>query len=102
MTHTTEIVEYKKLSDSEFAVLIRCCDPCAECKDHAEINYQCKTCHLHWHTMHSSVVVDPVKMNVSIQWARDLAATNHDASIQAEARIKAMIGNQIQHDKVGQ
>lgn len=78
--HTTEIIDFKKLSDSEFAVLIKCCDD-----------------HLHWHTMHSSVVNDETKQIASLQWARNIAAENHEAAIQAEAKIKTLIGSKVDH-----
>lgn len=80
MSHKTEIVDYKKLANDQFAVLIRCCDD-----------------HLHWHTMHSSVVIDPQKMADSIGWARNLAAENHEASVRAEEKLKAMIGETVDH-----
>lgn len=80
MAHTTEIIEYRKLSDCEFAVCIKCCDD-----------------HLHWHTMHSSVVNDDGKLSGSLELARGLAAENHEAAIQAEVKIKSMIGAKAQH-----
>lgn len=80
MAHVTEIVEYKKLSDSEFAVLIRCCDG-----------------HLHWHTMHSSVVNEEAKLQESVEWARNLAAANHDAALQAEKALKELTGSKKEH-----
>lgn len=81
MSHTTEIVEYRKLSDSEFAVCIACCGE-----------------HLHWHTMHASVVVDPEKKDASILQARELAATNHEAAVKAEEHLKSLVGSKVAHD----
>jgi hypothetical protein len=78
--HATEIIDYRQLNDSEFAVLIECCGK-----------------HKHWHTMHASVVNDESKHTASVQWARNLAAQNHEAALQAELKIKAMIGSKAEH-----
>lgn len=98
MSHQTEIIDSRKLSDSEFAILIRCCDPCPDCEGKEEINLQCKKCHLHWHTMHSSVVNDAEKLNKSLEFAHDLAAQNHAAAQAARERLETLKGSKVTHD----
>ena len=95
MPHQTQIVEYRKLSDSEFAVLIRCCGECEQCKSPAS-GGKC-TCHLHWHTMHASVINDPARLEGSLSWAHSSAAQNHAAAVRAQAALEEAIGAVISH-----
>ncbi len=72
MSHTTEIVEYKKVANGLVAALIRCCG-------NASTD--------HWHTMAVSVAADPVTRAASIAPQRDFVAAQHEQAIQAEAGL---------------
>ncbi len=82
MTHTTEIVAYKKLSNGQMAVVIRCCgDASAE-----------------WtHTMAAAVLADPAKRSASIDAARQLAVKAHQERMDAEAAAVELMGEQVEH-----
>lgn len=80
--HKTKIIEYKKLGDGQFSVLIQCCD-------HPE--------HTSWHTMHASVAAHEGKRNASINAHRKRVAELHDHAIKAELEIQGLIGEEIEH-----
>lgn len=82
MNHKTKILEYRKLSDGQFAVKIQCCDD----EQHAS-----------WHTMHASVASDDESRLVSIGNHRQRVADLHDHALKAEAAIKQHIGEEIEH-----
>lgn len=70
MSHTTEIIEYRKVSNGQVAARIRCCG-------NASTD--------HWHTMAVSVASDPAARAASLGQQRDFVATQHDQAIQAES-----------------
>lgn len=72
MPHTTEIVEYKKLSNGLVAALIRCCG-------NASTD--------HWHTMAVSVAADPVTRKASIEPKREFVSQQHEQAILAESGL---------------
>src|ERR1700743_3784612 len=78
--HVVEILEYRKLSDGQFAVLGRCCGD---------------DMHRSWHTMGSPVVIDADKMNSSINWFTDRIANQHEAPLQADVALQSLIGTTV-------
>jgi hypothetical protein len=79
-SHAVELLEYRKLSDGQFAVLGRCCGD---------------DMHRSWHTMGSAVVVDADKMSNSISWFTDRIANQHEAAMQADAVLKTLVGTTV-------
>jgi hypothetical protein len=82
MGHKTKILEYRKLSDGQFSVLIQCCDD---------------EQHTSWHTMHASVASDDAKRNASIHGHRERIAELHEHAIKAERSLRESIGEEIDH-----
>lgn len=82
MAHETEVVAYKKLSDGQFSVCVRCCGD--------EI-------HDSWHTVDATIMLDPVKYSASLDAHRDRVATNHEVAIQAEEIAKKLVGQKKAH-----
>lgn len=82
MAHTTEIVAYKKLSDGQFAVCVRCCDD---------------TDHDSWHTVDATTLLDPEKYAASLDAHRDKVATGHAVAVQAEEIAKRLVGEKKSH-----
>lgn len=82
MAHTTEIVAYKKLSDGQFALCVRCCND---------------TMHDSWHTVDATVMLDPVKYAASLDAHRDKVAASHEVAVQAEEVAKRLIGEKKNH-----
>ena len=80
--HETEIVEYKKLSDGQFAVKVRCCGD---------------EQHDSWHTVDAKVLLDPAAYVASLSAHRARVATDHQASILAENVLKALVGKKESH-----
>lgn len=79
--HTTEIIRYEKLSNGQFAVIIRCCGNAGT--DHA-------------HTMAvSQSAEDRAK---SIAGARAAVAKQHEDAIQAEMHVIGMLGSIETHE----
>jgi hypothetical protein len=70
LSHTTEIVEYKKISNGQVSCLIRCCG-------NASTD--------HWHTMAVSVASDPVARAASLAPQRDFVANQHEQANKAES-----------------
>jgi len=81
MAHKTKIVEYKRLSNEQFAVRIRCCDH--EGTDH-------------WHTM--AFVHDPTQRAANLEKVRDLVAQRHESEKQTEAEFTALVGHEKEHE----
>lgn len=80
MPHTTEIVEYKKLSNGQFSVLIRCCGNSSTD---------------HWHTM--AFVADPIQREQNLNAEREKVAMEHEAAITGEAAALGLMGNKQEH-----
>lgn len=78
--HTTKIVNIIKLADGLFSVAIQCCDE-----------------HMHMHTMAAEVAADPTRLNTSLNAARELAASNHDAAQKAAQLLEGHVGAEVQH-----
>ena len=85
MTHTVEVAQYKKLSNGQVSLCLRCCG-------NASTD--------HWHTMDVSVASDPEKRAASLEPIRAFISQQHDAAIKAEAGALAELGNISQHDHV--
>lgn len=81
MTHLTEIVGYKKLSDEQFSVLIRCCG-------NASTD--------HWHTM--TFVADQSQREINLNLERDKVAARHQAAVEGEGVAIALMGHTQDHD----
>lgn len=79
MSHQTEIVQYKNLSDGQIAVLLRCCK---------------KPITDHWHTMAVSVAADPQKLADSINAQFVTLEARHDDSLQAEKELDKLMRKQ--------
>lgn len=80
--HTTEIVEFKKLSSGQMSALIRCCG-------NASTD--------HWHTMAVEVAGDPTSRKASLGEARETIAIQHEAAIQAESGLLDEVGVSQEH-----
>ena len=50
-----------------------------------------------WHTMGPLVLNDPEKMQESIDGAHQRIRDTHEAALQAEATLKAMVGKVVEH-----
>lgn len=72
MAHTTEIVEYKKLSNGLVAALIRCCG-------NASTD--------HWHTMAVQIASDPVARKASLDPKREFVAAQHEHALLSESGL---------------
>ena len=81
MSHRVEILEYRQISDGQFAMLGRCCG---------------NDIHRSWHTMASSVVADPEKHRASVDWFCQRIASEHEAALQAENKLKTLVGTSIE------
>ena len=81
MTHTTEIVAYKKLSNGQYSYCIRCCGNASTDS---------------WHTMDAAT--DPTSRAASISAARVRVATEHEATTQAETEIVEEMGKTAEHE----
>ena len=79
MSHRTEIVEYKSLSDGEIAALLRCCK---------------KPITDHWHTMAVSIAADSQKLADSISAQFVELEARHDDSLQAEKELGKLMKKQ--------
>lgn len=77
MNHQVQTIDYKQLSDQQFAICSQCCG---------------EKIYTNWHTMHSQVVSDPDKRAASIAFHQSYVAENHEAGIAAEATIKTLVG----------
>jgi hypothetical protein len=83
MTHTVEVAAYKKLSNGQVAVCLRCCNsPATD----------------HWHTMGVSVAADPVAREASIGSQRVFVSQQHDDALKAEAAAFAELGTVTTHN----
>jgi len=80
MSHSTEIIEYKKLSNGQFAVRIRCCGN--ESTDH-------------WHTM--VFLHDPVERAANLEKIKQLVADQHEAARQTESEFIGKMGEVTKH-----
>lgn len=80
MTHTTEIVQYKKLSNGQFSYCVRCCG-----------NQSTDS----WHTLDFSG--DPAERARALDAARQRVASEHDAAVKAEAEILEQMGKTEEH-----
>lgn len=80
MAHRTKITGYDRPANNLFTVIIHCCGE-----------------HEHRHTMGPLVMNDPEKLASSIEWAHQEAMRNHEAALTAEAKLKAMLGSQVEH-----
>lgn len=78
MNHTVSIVDYKKLSNGQFAIMTQCCGDAQ---------------HTSWHTMDASVIIDDPKYQASIAEHCDMVATHHEAAIVAEQTLKELVGS---------
>lgn len=79
--HTTEIIKYEKLSNGQFAVIIRCCGNAGT--DHP-------------HTLPVSQSAEERAKSIADQ--RALVAKQHEDSIQAEAHAMSLIGSVETHE----
>lgn len=72
MTHTTEIINFHKLSSGQFLAMVRCCNnPSTD-----------------WpHVMAAEVLADDEKKIASIKNAREKCAALHEAAQQAELKL---------------
>lgn len=77
MSHTVHILEFKKLSDGQFAIKTCCCG-----------NEQ----HVSWHTMDASVLIDDAKREASITEHCAMMAQHHAAAVTAEAHLEKLAG----------
>ena len=81
--HTTEIVEFKKLSNGQFAICIRCCgNPSTDS----------------WHTMAADVMATSKKKKESVGLAQKKVAKEHDDAIKAEAAAIELMGAKEEHE----
>lgn len=78
--HSVEILEYRKLSDGQFAALARCCGD---------------DMHRSWHTMGSPVICDQSKLNDSISWFVNRVASQHEAALQADVALQNLVGTSV-------
>ena len=77
MSHTTELVGYKKLSNGQFAVCIRCCgNPASDS----------------WHAMAASVMAVKKQRDASIKKQRVRVSEEHENSLKAEAAAVELMG----------
>ena len=79
MAHTTEIVEFKKISNGQFSYLIRCCGD--QSTDH-------------WHTLGVNVA-DRI---ASLQVAREYVAAQHEKSLEITNEAATLAGQTVTHD----
>lgn len=82
MTHTTEVVEYKKLSNGQFAVIIRCCG-------NASTDWS--------HTMAAEVASDSTRRTASLDTARGACSALHQHALDAEAALLSEMGATQDH-----
>ena len=83
MKHTAEVVEYKKLSNGQFSVLIRCCaNPSTDS----------------WHTMAAEVLADKKKRKESISSAMLRVAKQHEDAMKASEAGVEMMGESKEVD----
>lgn len=82
MAHSTEVVEYKKLSNGQFSVKIRCCG-------NASTDWT--------HTMAADVAADSVKRATSIDAARVNASNLHEKAMLAENALLDEMGKVVVH-----
>ena len=80
MSHTTEVIGYRKISNGQFAIDITCCGV-----------------HKHTHTVIAEAVSTPDKRDSSIEFARNLAAQNHEQAQQAEKHLLEAVGSTKEH-----
>lgn len=83
MAHKTEITGYDRPANNLFTVIIHCCGE-----------------HEHRHTVGPEVLLSLpgyTSLADSLAWAHQEAMRNHEAAQTAEAKIKAMIGSQVEH-----
>lgn len=77
MTHSSEIVAYKKLSNGQFSFCVRCCDnPSTDS----------------WHTVSGDIMATPKKRKESISGAMMKVAKEHEAAIKAEEAAVEVMG----------
>lgn len=76
MSHETKILDYKKLSNGQFSVLIQCCG------DHAS-----------WHTMAATVDVEDF-----VSKARARVAAEHEAANVAQQKLEGIVASIQKHD----
>lgn len=80
-SHTVEIVDYRQLSDGQFAVAIRCCG---------------NKMHTSWHTMVAEVVNDSARMETSILEQFQRVAALHEAALKSHANLQKLVGTTIE------
>ena len=80
MSHSTEIVGYKKLNDEQFAVCIRCCG-------NASTD--------HWHEM--KFTADPIQRAANLDAERDKVVSRHKAAISGESIAIELMGSVKEH-----
>jgi hypothetical protein len=74
--HKTSIVAYRKLSNGQFAVLVRCCSDAGSDS---------------WLTVAAEVAANPSRLKISLGGHHASVADLHDASQRAEENIKALV-----------
>lgn len=79
--HTTEIVEFRKINDEQYSVLIRCCGNSATD---------------HWHTM--AYLADKTQRMANLDVERQKVAERHAAAIEAHAEAIDLMGDTQEHD----
>jgi len=82
MSHQTEVVGYKKLSNGQVSVCIRCCGQ--ESTDS-------------WHSMLVAVAGDPAKRQASIDEARTRVAEEHELAQKSEQAAIELMGEKKDH-----
>lgn len=71
--HQTEIVAFKKLSNGQFSLCLRCCgNPSTDS----------------WHTVAASVMASPKKRKESIKFAKERVAKEHENVVKAEEAVE--------------
>jgi hypothetical protein len=86
MPHDTKIVEYKKLSDGQFAVSVSCCDEPAQ---------------ISWLTVDASIVIDPVKFQAALDGHIERVVLAHEGALQADTTLAGLVGTIITTDDQG-
>ena len=77
MKHTTEIVEYKKLSNGQFSFCVRCCGDAGTDS---------------WQTMAAAVMAVKKQREASIKKQRLRVSEEHELALKAEAAAVELMG----------
>ena len=77
MKHTTEIVEYKKLSNGQFSFCVRCCGDAGTDS---------------WQTMAASVITAKKQRDALIKKLRLRVSEEHEKALKAEAAALELMG----------